>query len=108
MVPKRLKTNFGPDRQFLTPPPYRAEVPKANLLYENFCFGGQTWFTRSVRQIFFFHIVNWPSELRHGRGGSKIVGWVRKFFGAFLVPQSPIGLISAEIGAPCRIPGHAK
>ena len=29
-------------------------------------------------------------------------------FGAFWVPQSPIGLISTEIGAPCRIPGHAN
>ena len=26
----------------------------------------------------------------------------------FLVPQSPVGLISAEIGAFCRIPGHAN
>ncbi len=32
----------------------------------------------------------------------------RKFFCAFWVPQSPIGLISAEIGARCRIPGHAN
>ncbi len=30
-----------------------------------------------------------------------------QFFYAFWVPRSPIGLISAEIEAPCRIPGHA-
>ena len=29
-------------------------------------------------------------------------------FCAIMVPQSPIGLISAEIGAFCRILGHAK
>ncbi len=40
-------------------------------------------------------------------GGTKIVDRVRKCFGAFWVPHSPIGLISAEIGAPCRIPRHA-
>ncbi len=37
----------------------------------------------------------------------KIVGRFRKFFCAFWVPQSPIGLISTEIEARCRIPGHA-
>ncbi len=30
------------------------------------------------------------------------------YFCAFWVPQSPIGLISAEIGALCFIPGHAN
>ncbi len=56
-----------------------------------------------------FHIVNRPSELRRGRGGgSKIFGRVRKFFCAFWVPKSPIGLISAENGARCRISGHAN
>ncbi len=46
-------------------------------------------------------------ELTFLQGGRKIVGRVQKIFCAFWVPQSPIGLISAEIGARCRIPGHA-
>ncbi len=41
-------------------------------------------------------------------GTSNNVGGVRKFFCAIMVPQSPIGLISAEIGALCRILGHTN
>ena len=40
-------------------------------------------------------------------GTSNNVEGVRNFFCAIMVPQSPIGLISAEIGALCRILGHA-
>ncbi len=39
--------------------------------------------------------------------GLNNVEGVRTFFCAIMVPQSPIGLISAEIGALCRILGHA-
>ncbi len=39
---------------------------------------------------------------------SNNVGGVRKIFCAIMVPQSPIGLINAEIGALCRILGHAN
>ncbi len=39
---------------------------------------------------------------------SNNVGGVRKYFCAIMVPQSPIGLISAEIGALYRILGHAN
>ncbi len=49
----------------------------------------------------------WPIYYIYHRGGG-IVGQVRNCFGAFWVPQSPIGLISAKIGALCRIPGHAN
>ncbi len=41
-------------------------------------------------------------------GTSNNVRGVRKFFCAIIVPQSPIGLISAEIGALCRILGQAS
>ncbi len=49
-----------------------------------------------------------PSVLRCGRGVGKLSVLSEFFFCTFWVPQSPIGLISAEIGARCRIPGHAS
>ncbi len=39
---------------------------------------------------------------------SNNVGGAWKFFCVIMVPQSPIGLISTEIGALCRILGHAN
>ncbi len=49
------------------------------------------------------------SELRRSRGGvEKLSVGSEKKFCAFWVPQSPIGLISSETGAFCRIPGHAR
>ena len=62
----------------------------------------QTWLNQVCRPKFFFHVVNRPSELWRRWGGRKIVSLVQNFFCAFWVPQSPIGLISAEIGVvPC-------
>ena len=39
---QNAQKKFGPDRQF-SDPPYRAEVPMADLLYEKIFFGVQTW-----------------------------------------------------------------
>ncbi len=41
-------------------------------------------------------------------GTSNNVRGVQNFFCPVMVPQNPIGLISAEIGALCCIPGHAN
>ncbi len=57
------------------------------------------------------HIVNRPSELWGGRvEGSltRIVGQVQIFFVCYGYHRAQFGLISAEIGAPCRIRGHAN
>ena len=67
------KTIFGPHQQFLTPLLRRSSWP---IYYMNFFFCVQT---------------------------RLIVGRAQNCFYAFWVPQSPIGLISAEIGAFCRI-----
>ena len=45
--------------------------------------------TRSVRQNFFFHIVNRPSELRRGRGGVKNCRSGPKIFWCFLGTTEP-------------------
>ncbi len=77
--------------KFLTPP-YRAAVPMADLLYSESAY----------------YIVNRPSELRRGRGGKNCRSGP-KIFLCVLGTTEPnwFTVISAEIGACCRIPGHA-